>query len=279
MTQIVSFRVIIMIEILFRKSLSAAIASLMLAGCATDSQKITSIELHNQEKVQLSLTLKKVGDKPSPTVILMHGCSGPGNAHMNSWSDDLIEWGFNVIVLDSLSGRGENNICAKPLSGVSPEQRSIDLDNAAAWVKKQKWSTESVAAIGFSHGAATVLYSAASKAVARNIGHNNLRAVIAYYPGCDYIFNYDKPIIPVQMHVGLKDTWTAAMPCKDVAKSWDIMNEFFIYENATHAFDVPMINSYGSPDPNGIRHKLIYNDEYTKLSKIEVKRFLQKNLN
>lgn len=253
----------------------------ILSGCVTTGQKITTTELHNKKKVELPAEVHRVNkDKvvKAPTVILLHGCSGPENANFQHWIKSLNSWGYNAVVINSISPRGTNQICDRPISVVTYEQRSVDAYDTAKWVIQQEWATDKVGIIGFSHGGASVLQSVAAKTIERNLGKQIIAAGVAYYPYCDSFLNWDKPAIPIQFHTGGADTWTPASPCKDLAKSWKVSDQYFEYQAATHGFDLVGYNLLSIPDANRKSHWLIYNREHTDLSRQRTKSFLDKYL-
>lgn len=196
---------------------------------------------------------------------------------MEKWAGKLNEWGYHAVVLDSIGPRGAQQICTHPFSVVTQEQRSRDAFDAANWVLEQSWSSGKVGLIGFSHGAAGVIYSAASRYVERNLGKQVVSAGIAYYPRCDSYLISDKPVIPIQIHIGERDNWTAASPCKALAIGWKSESEYFQYKDATHGFDAGF-TGYAPPDPLGVRHYVEFNQQLTEQSQKEVKRFFNLHL-
>ncbi len=256
------------------------VVTTLLAGCVTTGQKITTTELHNKQKVDISAEVYPVkSDKAmkAPTVILLHGCSGPERLHIAAWVESLNGWGYNAVVLNSLSPRGVYQVCSQPFAAVSPEQRSVDAHDTAKWVIQQPWATDKVGIVGFSHGAMAVVAATAKSYVERNFGKQVISAAVAYYPHCDVNFTIDKPANPIQFHIAGRDTWSAPSPCKDLARSWGMLENFYLYDNATHGFDLPY-HTLGPPDANGIRHRIDYDAEYTALAKKRTKEFFDKQL-
>ncbi len=248
-----------------------------LAGCLATSQKVSVIELHNRKPVELNTQLHVLESKKSPTVILLHGCNGPDSIHMNKWATQLNAWGYNAVIVDSISSRGAKQICNKPILIATPEQRSKDAYDVAKWIQLQPWATQKVGVVGFSHGGSAVIYSAATSYVERNFGTQVISAGVALYPGCDQYLISDKPAIPIQMHTAGRDQWTLASLCKNLARGWKTESEFFFYENATHGFDTGFTGS-ALPDVNGTRHWIEFNPLVTEQAMRESKRFLDANL-
>lgn len=249
------------------------IGLLLLSGC--NSLKIPVAELHNKQIVQLPAEVHLTKSVKAPTVILLHGCGGPERFHFQSWAEVLNSWGYNAVVINSISPRTGGNICSRLGSVVSHEQRSADAYDTAKWILKQDWATDKVGVIGFSHGGGGVLYSAEERYVKHNFGQQIITAGVAYYPGCMSNEMW-KAVLPVQIHIGADDDWTLPSWCQDLAKNWK--SELHIYEGATHGFDQIGYNQLSHPDYWGKRHWLIYNQKQTELSRQRTKLFLDKHL-
>jgi len=256
----------------------AATLAASLAGCTASGQKVTTTEIHNRQRVDVDVQVHRVKAARAPTVILLHGCGGPVYPHFQAWIDALNAWGYNAVVLDSLRARRVSQVCDHPSTVVSKEQRSVDAYDAASWVMRQEWATDKVALIGFSHGAAAVLYAVASKDVERNFGKQVISAAVAYYPDCENRFNWDRPVIPVQFHTAGNDSWNPEGPCASLARNWNVLDQYFRYENATHGFDLVGFNRQSIPDNSGRRHWLIYDAAATDLSRQRTKAFLDMHL-
>jgi dienelactone hydrolase len=249
------------------------IGLLFLSGC--NSLKIPVAELHNKQIVQLPAEVHRTKAAKAPTVILLHGCGGPQRVHIQDWVDVLNGWGYNAVVINSIEPRGASQICNQTYRIVTPEQRSADAYDTAKWILNQEWATDKVGAIGFSHGAWSLLYSAEARFVERNFGKQIISAGVAYYPYCpsDQMW---KRVMPVQIHSGSRDEWTPPSFCRDLSKTWNA--EYYEYERGTHGFDMVGFNTQAYPDMNGKRHWIIYDAEHTELSRQRTKQFLDKHL-
>ena len=90
----------------------------------------------------------------------------------------------------------------------------------------QEWHTGKIAAIGFSLGGTAVEFLINDE---RNI--NPYSAGVAFYPGCRQYSN--KTTLPNQFHIGtLDEDYDRCLKFHPT-----INHNYFIYENATHAFD------------------------------------------
>jgi dienelactone hydrolase len=258
--------------------ISLLLVSAGLGGCAV-TQTVPVMELHNKRTLNLTAEIHRTTVATrAPTVILLHGCGGPQYPHMQTWIDALTAWGFNAVVLNSLSARGVSQVCNRPASVVTHEQRALDAYETAKWVIQQAWATDKVGIIGFSHGGATVISSAASRDVERNMGKQVIAAGVAYYPWCASHYSWQSPVMPVQFHTGGKDSWTPPDQCRDLSKSWGLADQHFHYDEATHGFDMLGMNTLSAPDAFGQRHWLKYDRPFTDLSRQRTRQFLDKFL-
>ncbi len=258
---------------MIQRLLALILSAAALTGCA--GMKIPATELHNKEVVNLPTEVHRTAAAKAPTVILLHGCGGIEYGHFQSWIKPLNAWGYNVVVIDSISARGNGSICHRPRAVVTHEQRSADAHDAAQWIIKQPWATEKVGIIGFSHGGGAVLYSAEERFVKANFGQQIIAAGVAFYPYCESNQMW-KAVIPVQIHSGTGDTWTPSGFCRDLSKNWK--SEFYEYPGATHGFDLVGYNTQSYPDSSGRRHRLIYDRNYTDQARQRTRDFLEKYL-
>jgi len=198
---------------------------------------------------------------PSPTVIVAHGCDGPG-LWTEDWRKRVVDWGYNAVVVDQFSKRGfPSGVCNRGAM-VPPDERNQDIGELIDWIKTQSWHSGEVALIGMSHGGAVAIDAAINANT-----YGRLKAAVALYPGCMNIrYNYENPKIPVQVHLGKQDSWT---PC--LSSNWSNY-ELYVYENAGHSFDIDR------PKRQYAGYTLWYDKEATTLSQDRIKGFLAKHL-
>jgi dienelactone hydrolase len=252
--------------------------AVLASGCVSTGPKVRSTEIHNKQPVDLAVEVVRTKAERAPTVVLLHGCAGVLRAQTDAWTQALNAWGYNVVVLDSFTPRGIRGsaVCQRPFSVVTPEQRGAEAHDVARWVTQQAWATPNVALVGFSHGGSAVLHAVASRDVERNVGRPVAKAAIAVYPGCGDSMNSDQPAIPMQVHIGEADTWTAAGPCRDLARNW--RSEFHAYPGAVHGYDIPGASGLGAESGSGTRHPVRYDAEATRLTRERVRSFLDRQL-
>ena len=205
---------------------------------------------------------------PTGTVIALHGCgglyasAGPRKGQLNgrhqAMADLLVAEGYAVVFPDSLSPRGETELCTQKIASrkISQTERRADTLAALAWVHAQPWaqrvqervdrvdqvgqvaSSAPIALLGWSHGGSAVL--AATDAARADVREQAPRpvAAIAFYPGCSASLktNY-QPSARLVLMLGELDDWTPPGPCIALGKSVDA--EVNVYSGSHHGFDSP----------------------------------------
>src|SRR5262249_18350796 len=175
------------------------------------------------------------GAGPFPTVILMHGCGGVG-ANVKAWAIWLQHEGYAAFMLDSFGGRGLKSLCANT-SQLLPRVRAEDVFAAAAYLKTlAQVDSGRIAAIGYSHGGATLLPPASTE---EQHSHVSIHPLIPFYPGC--LGHQQLPgTTPILMLLGAKDDWVSPAACEELAKSAAEAGRpvtAVVYPNARHHLD------------------------------------------
>jgi dienelactone hydrolase len=209
-------------------------------------------------------------------VLLLHGCGGPYNprgalsVRMREYTDLLQSRGLDVLVTDSLTGRGEKELCTQRIG-----QRRIDQGNrrADAWAALQWIAAQPgidphrIAVIGWSHGGSTVLSALdLRQPLWARVGIVPAAAV-AFYPGCsEALRQQSQPASPLLLMIGSADDWTPARPCEqwvlalksrpgpaDRATDSTAPVDLRVYQGAFHNFDGTAPIRIRTDVPNGIR--------------------------
>ena len=206
---------------------------------------------------------------PTGTVIALHGCgglyasSGPRKGQLNgrhqAMAELLVAEGYAVVFPDSLTPRGETELCTQKIGGrkISQTERRADTLAALAWVHAQPWAQRAtgaapIALLGWSHGGSAVL--AATDATRADVRGQALRPVlaVAFYPGCSASLaaNY-KPSAPLVLMLGALDDWTPPAPCIALGRAAGA--EVNVYPDSYHGFDSPFGKvSLRTDVPNGV---------------------------
>ena len=67
---------------------------------------------------------KPEGAGPFPAVIGLHGCAGMSDTTKQKLVDELVAWGYVVLLVDSFATRGIDHACTR---GVSPPRRQAQV--------------------------------------------------------------------------------------------------------------------------------------------------------
>jgi dienelactone hydrolase len=215
---------------------------------------------------EIPLDIYKSRKSKAPTIVYAHGCSGYDNFDIKK-ARLLRSWGYNVVVAEYTKGRnlsnkidynGRNITCT--YGNAYPQHlRADDLIAVGNWAIKQEWHTGKIAAIGFSLGGGAVEFLINDS---RDI--NPYSAGVVFYPACRQYSN--KTTLPNQFHIGTLDE--AYNRCISFNRD-EKRHNFFIYENATHAFDNDWVTN---------RNGYMYDRDSTEKAFDHVKRFFDEIL-
>jgi len=199
------------------------------------------------------------------TVIALHGCGGlyattgarkgQLNARHQAMADLLVAEGYSAVFPDSLTPRGETELCTQKIGSrkIDQTERRADVLGTLAWVAAQPWAQPGrIALLGWSHGGSAVLSGTdASRADVRGQAVKPAIAV-AFYPGCAVAIKSGyKPSAPLVLMLGEKDDWTPPAPC--VALGNSVGAEVNLYADSYHDFDNPVGEVRLRKDvPNGV---------------------------
>ena len=131
------------------------------------------------------------------TVIALHGCGGlyatTGSrmgqltARHQATADTLLAEGYSVVFPDSLTPRGETELCTQKMGSrkIDQTERRADVLATLAWVAAQAWArADRIALLGWSHGGSAVLSS--TDLTRADVRAQTIKPVlaVAFYPGC-----------------------------------------------------------------------------------------------
>jgi dienelactone hydrolase len=165
--------------------------------------------------------------------------------------------GWDAIAVDSLSPRGETELCTQRegTRKLTQIQRRRDALGALDWLAAQPGVDASrLALLGWSNGGSTVLS-------ATNLNHSEVarsrtrpRYAVAFYPGCETEGRRGyRPVSDTLLLVGLADDWTPAAPCQSLASTQAghaVRVESFA--GAHHGFDGEAVLTLRRDVPNGV---------------------------
>src|SRR5262245_12010743 len=105
---------------------------------------------------------KHGGAGPLPAVIGVHGCAGMPDTTKRKLVDELVGWGYVVLLVDSFATRDIEHACTGGFPLIADMRRS-DAYGALAFLARQTFvDPQRVAAVGFSQGGWTTLLAAAA---------------------------------------------------------------------------------------------------------------------
>lgn len=164
---------------------------------------------------------------PAPAVVLLHGCGGlydrqgRVSERMRDYAALLNAQGLHALLVDSLTPRGEREICTQRVGTrhITQAHRRLDALAALRWLSaRPEVDARRLGLMGWSNGGSAVLAST-------NLQHREVKDfspapafAVAFYPGCasDLKRGY-RPSAPLLMLVGEADDWTPAAPCHELA--------------------------------------------------------------
>jgi dienelactone hydrolase len=198
---------------------------------------------------------------PAPVVLMLHGCGGMLNGRgqptvrMREYAGLLNAQGWHALALDSLSARGEKEICTQRIGTrrVTQTERRRDALGALQWLASQPGVDASrLALLGWSHGGSAVL-------AATNLNHADVaraplrpKLAVAFYPGCEADLRRGyRPSAEALLLLGLADDWTPAAPCQALAQTGVPAVTVRAWEGAVHGFDGTAPVRHRADVPNG----------------------------
>jgi dienelactone hydrolase len=192
------------------------------------------------------------GPVPRGSVVALHGCGGlyasrgdrrgQLNARHQAMADMLVGQGYAAVFPDSLTPRGESELCTQKMGTrqINQTQRRADTLGTLAWIAAQPWATPGgIALLGWSHGGSAVL-------AATDLSRADVRAqlpqpalAVAFYPGCSAALKSGyRPSARLVLMLGEKDDWTPPGPCVELGKV--VGAEVNLYADSYHDFDSPV---------------------------------------
>jgi dienelactone hydrolase len=221
---------------------------------------------------------KPEGAGPFPAVIGLHGCGGMSDTTKRKLVDEVVGWGYVVLLVDSFATRNIEHACMGGFTDIAGMRRS-DAYGALAFLARQTFvDRQRVAVVGFSQGGWVALLVAEADSFELFVRASNLgfRAVVALYPLC-------KPVvgrleIPTLILIGALDDWTPAADCSEKIDAWrtdGVPIEQVVYPDVHHSFYYPEFQ----PGRTIFGHWLEYNEEAATDATRRMREFLERHLN
>lgn len=200
---------------------------------------------------------------PAPAVVLLHGCGGPYDRRgvlsrrMLDYARLLNKAGMHALVVDSLTPRGEKQICTQRVGKrlITQANRRLDALSSLEWLAaRSDVDAARLGLLGWSNGGSTVL--AATNERHKEVAEADVKPAfaIAFYPGCEAELKRGyETHTQLLMMVGELDDWTPAEPCRRLAAQAEGRKpEFESYAGAYHDFDGTAPLRVRTDVPNGV---------------------------
>ncbi len=220
---------------------------------------------------------KPDGAGPFPAVIVLHGCAGMQDTTKQRLADELVAWGYAILLVDSYATRHIDQVCTSSAFAMFFRRRP-DAYGALVFLAGQTFvDPYRVAAVGFSAGAWVTLSVAEPNALELFDPPSNLqfRAAAAFNPPCRVAGA--RPGIPTLIFVGALDDWTPAADCTNRIASWGNDGppvELVVYPGAYHGF----YYAYLQPGRTLFDHWLEYNGAAADDADQRLHQFLDRHL-
>lgn len=242
-----------------------AAAAALIAGAAAAQQRVQVDSLDRSGGAAVSMPgfwFPAAGTAAAPAFVLLHGCGGPygragePSARFREIAARLNALGVGALVVDSLTPRGETELCTKRNGQrrVTQLQRRRDALGALQWLAAQPGvDAARLGFMGWSNGGSTVLAATNRRhaEVARAPVQPSL--AVAWYPGCAVeLMAGWAGSAPLLMLLGEADDWTPAAPCQALAaQAAAPVPEVEVYAGAFHGFDGSAPVRLRTDVPNG----------------------------
>lgn len=242
-----------------------AAAAALLAGAALAQQRVQVDSLDRAGGAALSMPgfwYPAASTAAAPAFVLLHGCGGPygrggePGARLREIAARLNALGVGALVVDSLTPRGEKELCTQRNGQrrVTQTQRRRDALGALQWLAAQPGvDAARLGLMGWSNGGSTVL--AATNRHHPEVAQAPVRPslAVAWYPGCavERMAGWAGSA-PLLMLLGAADDWTPAAPCQALAaQAGAPLPEVEAYAGAYHGFDGTAPLRLRTDVPNG----------------------------
>jgi dienelactone hydrolase len=240
------------------------------------SERLISGALIPGERIQADLA-KPDGAGPYPAVIALHGCAGMHDTTKQKLADDLVAWGYVVLLVDSYATRGIDHACTWMRAYGTFLRRRPDAYGALVFLAGQTFvDPHRVAVVGFSAGGRVTLSATEPHWFELFSPPSDLRfrAAVAFNPPCRQAMA--RPEVPTLILIGALDDWTPAADCSNKIASWGNDGppvELVVYPGAHHGFYYPHLQ----PGMTLFDHWVQYNGEAAENASHRLHRFLDRH--
>ena len=249
--------------------LALRLASLLVTGTASAGSLVEFPNISEAEPKLLGYLARPAGEGPFPAVVVLHGCSGFFSWGSLQLADQLTDWGYVALAVDSLGPRGLATACGGPII-----DQPGDAYAARRYLSQQSFvAPEQVAVLGNSMGGYAALYVVDRGLMAQHFRRfkERFRAAIAYYPSC--AIPVTAMTAPALILIGEADDWSPAERCRVMvvhARPDGAPITLTVYPGAHHGFNFEMLQ----PGRSSLGHWLEYNEPAARDAEAKVRAFL-----
>lgn len=207
--------------------------SLATAVHAQSEVAFPSLHAPGGQAVVLKAYWHSVALPKGPAIVLLHGCGGMygRDGRPSERTRDYAEWlnaeGWHVLAVDSLTPRGERELCTQRTGSRAITMVHDALASLQWLAKRPEVDARRLGLMGWSNGGSTVLASTNKK-------HRTVASAavlpsfaVTFYPGCEAELKRGyEPVLPLLILVGEADDWTPAGPCHRLAASRERLAKF-----------------------------------------------------
>jgi dienelactone hydrolase len=251
-------------RLFMRAAIAAVFALCAAASRAQMSVSIPSSDLSRGPGLMLKGFWFQVDSAtPAPAVVLLHGCGGPYDRkgvlsqRMLDYARLVNKAGMHALIVDSLTPRGEKQICTQKVGTrlITQAHRRLDALSALEWLAaRSDVDASRLGLLGWSNGGSTVLAATNERHKEAASAEAKPAFAIAFYPGCETELRRGyETHTQLLMMVGELDDWTPAEPCRRLAdQAAGRKPEFESYAGAYHGFDSGAPLRVRTDVPNGV---------------------------
>jgi dienelactone hydrolase len=249
--------------------LAAALLVWLGGGTASAGSLVEFPNVSEREPKLLGYLARPAGDGPFPAVVVLHGCGGFAAGGSLQLADQLKDWGYVALMVDSLGPRGLATACGGPFL-----DQPGDAYAALRYLSQQSFvAPERIAVLGNSMGGYSALYAVDRDLMAQYFRRftDRFRAAVAYYPSCGIPATL--MTAPALILIGEADDWTSAERCRQMvahARPDGAPIALTVYPGAYHGFNFAMLK----PGRSSLGHWLEYNESAAKDAEEKVRAFL-----
>ncbi|MBK8738059.1 MAG: dienelactone hydrolase family protein [Betaproteobacteria bacterium] len=184
-----------------------------------------------------------------PAMLQLHGCGGFRNAagtpneSYRFWAEHWVRLGLVVLVLDSLTPRGDKEVCTQNARRIRVNvERVRDAYAGLSYLAGlPEVDPARILLQGWSNGGSVTLNALSATAPGRRADGPRFKAAVAYYPGCLPLTRESwRPTAPLLIQSGAADDWTPAQHCEwlaERARANGSPVDIDVYPDAHHSFD------------------------------------------